>query len=213
MPPSVPQSGGCAPGTRDLLLAAFAWWLTEHAVTGSKLRGPPWFVKRYRGDMAGTGDVAAPILISACLLGVDCTYRGGNETRFGLAAKLDGRAVVPVCPEVAGGLGVPRPRAEIEAGDGEGVLDGTRRVGTLDGLDVTDRYRLGARRAVELALETGAEFAVLKSRSPSCGPRGVYDGTHSRTMAPGGAGVTAAALRRAGLEVVDEDEAERRLGR
>lgn len=161
--------------------------------------------------MSWTPDAETPILISACLLGADCTYRGGNESRFDLAAKLGGRAVVPVCPEVAGGLGIPRPRAEIEAGDGAGVLDGTRKVGTVDGLDVTDGYRLGARRAVDIARAAGAEIAVLKSHSPSCGPCGVYDGTYSRTMVPGGVGVTAAALRRAGIQVVDEDEAERRL--
>jgi uncharacterized protein YbbK (DUF523 family) len=148
-------------------------------------------------------------LISACLLGADCTYRGSHEARPALASVLAGRTVVPICPEVAGGLGCPRPRAEIEGGDGEAVLDGGAHVRTEDGSDVTDAYVRGARRAVDLARETGAEIAVLKSMSPSCGPCGVYDGTHSRSVAQDGLGVTAAALRRAGLTVVDEETAQR----
>jgi uncharacterized protein YbbK (DUF523 family) len=78
-------------------------------------------------------------------------------------------------------------------------------VRTADGADVTDFYRRGAEAAVELARSVGAARAVLKARSPSCGCRSVYDGTFSRTLVEG-EGVTAAALRQAGIEVVSDEE-------
>ncbi|MCC7078722.1 MAG: DUF523 domain-containing protein [Acidimicrobiia bacterium] len=158
--------------------------------------------------MDGAQQAAAaptPVIVSACLLGVDCTYRAGNEARRALVEALGGAAVVPVCPEVMGGLGIPRPRAEIEGGDGEAVLEGAARVATQDGTDVTESFLAGAVAVVRVAELSGARLAVLKARSPACGPCGVYDGTHTRVRNARGAGVAAAALRRAGLEVVDEE--------
>ena len=107
------------------------------------------------------------------------------------------RRLVPVCPETVGGLPTPRPAAERSADDG--------RVRTADGEDVSDAYERGARQAVRLAAATGAAAAVLKARSPSCGCRQIYDGTFTRTRVDG-EGVTAEALRRAGLEVVSEED-------
>ena len=103
---------------------------------------------------------------------------------------------MPICPEVAGGLPTPRPAAERQS-------DG--RVVTADGVDVSDAYARGAAAAVELAQATGAVRAVLKARSPSCGCREVYDGTFSRTLR-GGEGVTAAALRAAGVHVESDED-------
>lgn len=148
---------------------------------------------------------AAPVIVSACLLGVDCTYRGGNEARARVADALAGRVLLPVCPEVEGGLGVPRPRAEVDGGDGAAVLDGSARVRTAAGEDVTAAYVEGAHAVLRLALAEGVHLAVLKSRSPSCGGSGIYDGTHRRVIFPEGVGVTAVLLRRNGIEVVDED--------
>lgn len=109
---------------------------------------------------------------------------------------------MPVCPEVEGGLPVPRPAAEIDP-------DG--RVRTLDGDDVTAEYRTGAEVAVELARRNDVAGAVLKARSPSCGSAQVYDGTFTRNLVPG-EGLTANALRAAGFDVVsEEDVAEGRL--
>lgn len=105
--------------------------------------------------------------------------------------------LVPVCPETVGGLPTPRPAAERSAVDG--------RVRTADGTDVTDAYERGAAHAVALAAATGASAAVLKARSPSCGCHQIYDGTFTRTRMTG-VGVTAEALRRAGVEIVDEDD-------
>jgi uncharacterized protein YbbK (DUF523 family) len=104
--------------------------------------------------------------------------------------------LVPCCPEVAGGLPTPRPAAECQP-------DG--RVRTANGEDVTDFYQRGAEAAVALARSVGAARAVLKARSPSCGCRSIYDGTFSWTLV-GGEGITAAALRQAGVEVVSDEE-------
>ena len=103
--------------------------------------------------------------------------------------------LVPICPEVAGGLPTPRAAAEIQ-GD---------RVVNADGDDVTAEYERGALAAVDLAVAVEARRAVLKARSPSCGAHKVYDGRFTRTLRDG-EGVTAAALRAAGIEVVSEED-------
>jgi uncharacterized protein YbbK (DUF523 family) len=106
--------------------------------------------------------------------------------------------VIPVCPETMGGLPTPRPAAERQ-GDG--------RVVTQAGDDVTAFYERGAQATVALATATGAADAVLKARSPSCGCHDVYDGTFTQRLV-GGDGVTAAALRRAGVRVQSEEDLE-----
>jgi uncharacterized protein YbbK (DUF523 family) len=110
---------------------------------------------------------------------------------LGASARL-----IPVCPEVAGGLPTPRPAAERHQ-------DG--RVRTASGDDVTAFYDRGATHAVALARATGAKRAVLKARSPSCGSGQIYDGSHGRILRPGD-GVTTAALRAAGVDVVSEED-------
>jgi len=136
------------------------------------------------------------IIVSACLLGVACNHRGLASPSSAVAALGNGARLIPICPEVAGGLPTPRAAAELQP-------DG--RVRTADGSDVTDAYLLGAAQAVNLARASGATRAVLKARSPSCGCYEVYDGTYSRTLRPG-LGVTAAALRAAGCEVVSDED-------
>jgi uncharacterized protein YbbK (DUF523 family) len=154
----------------------------------------------------GRTDDDEPVLVSACLLGVACTYRGDDERHGELLAALAGRTVVPVCPEAAGGLGVPRPRCEIDGGDGAAVLDGRARVTDDAGGDHTDAYLRGASAALDAARRAGATHAVLKDRSPSCGSAGVYDGTRTKTLHPGGEGVTAVLLRRHGIVVTTEHQ-------
>jgi uncharacterized protein YbbK (DUF523 family) len=136
------------------------------------------------------------ILVSACLLGVECNHRGLASPSSAVAALAPEAHLVPVCPETAGGLPTPRPAAEIQP-------DG--RVRTAEGEEITDCYQRGAAQAVALAKATGAERAVLKARSPSCGCHQVYDGTFSRALRPG-EGITAAALRSAGVEVISEED-------
>jgi uncharacterized protein YbbK (DUF523 family) len=145
-----------------------------------------------------------PLVVSACLLGVACNHEGRGSWRAVMAELAERYRLVPVCPEVLGGLSTPRPAAEILGGEGADVLDGDARVVTVDGDDVTGAYSRGARAAVEVARAAGATRAVLKARSPSCGSSQVYDGTFSRRL-QSGAGVTAAALRRAGLTVTSEE--------
>ncbi len=148
-----------------------------------------------------------PGVVSACLAGVACTYAAEPKTReWAVQLVAEGRAVL-VCPEVAGGLGIPRPEAEIQGGDGGDVLDGTARVVDVHGRDVTDAYLQGATLAVNAARRSAARLAVLKARSPSCGCREIYDGTFTGVRREGN-GVAAAMLTRAGVTVVSDEEVE-----
>ncbi|WP_424450050.1 DUF523 domain-containing protein [Pseudodesulfovibrio tunisiensis] len=135
-------------------------------------------------------DTSKKIIVSACLAGEPCRY-DGQSVPFEPAVELvrQGRALL-VCPEQLGGLPTPRTPAEIVDGR---VLD-------RDGNDVTHAFELGARKALDLAREAGCEEALLKSRSPSCGPDTVYDGTFSGRLIPG-EGMFAALLRKNGVMV------------
>jgi uncharacterized protein YbbK (DUF523 family) len=148
------------------------------------------------------------LLISACLLGVACNHEGRGSPRAVVDELARRYRLVPVCPEVLGGLPTPRAAAELAGGDGANVIAGAEsaRVVSVEGNDVTAAYRRGAEAAVALARAVGATRAVLKARSPSCGSSAVYDGTFSRRLVPG-RGVTAAALAAAGLEVGSEEDA------
>lgn len=148
--------------------------------------------------------MAEVLLVSACLLGLPTAYDGRGRAVVELIALAARGCVVPICPEMAGGLPVPRPPAEIVGGSGEDVLEGRARVVTVEGRDVTAAYLRGAEKALETARRFGIQRAVLKERSPSCGTSLVYDGTHSGRLVPG-QGVTAARLRRAGIKVVSEE--------
>ncbi len=146
-----------------------------------------------------------PVLVSACLAGRACRYDGSNNADPRLKGALEDRRAVLVCPEEDGGLGTPRPPAEIVGGDGTDVLAGRARVVTNEGRDVTAEYIRGAQIALARAQQSGAGLAVLKSRSPSCGRGCIYDGSFSRSTRTGD-GVTAALLRANGIEVMTEDE-------
>jgi uncharacterized protein YbbK (DUF523 family) len=135
------------------------------------------------------------LLVSACLLGTCCNHEGRHSQRPQVEALRSQFRLVPICPEVAGGLPTPRAAAEIVG----------NRVVNDAGDDVTAEYVRGAQAAVELARAVGATRAVLKARSPSCGAHAVYDGTFTRTLRDG-EGITAAALRAAGVHVVSEED-------
>jgi uncharacterized protein YbbK (DUF523 family) len=136
------------------------------------------------------------VIVSACLLGVRCNHEGEANTSEAVVQLRATHRVVPICPESAGGLPTPRARAERRP-------DG--RVVTADGVDVTEWFERGAAHAVKLAEVVGATRAVLKARSPSCGCHEIYDGSFTGKRVAGD-GVTAEALRRAGLDVVSEAE-------
>jgi uncharacterized protein YbbK (DUF523 family) len=139
-------------------------------------------------------------LVSACLLGIGCNYRGGSWPDPALAARLAEGGLFPVCPEVLGGLAVPRRPAEIQGGDGNDVLDGRARVVDDEGRDVTARFLAGAEAAAGIAKSLAVDEALLVELSPSCGCGAIYDGTFSGTRRAGD-GVTAALLKRRGIKV------------
>lgn len=137
------------------------------------------------------------ILISACLLGCRCRYDGASKPQPWIAALAERHTLVPVCPEQLGGLSTPRPPAE-RRGD---------RVVTRAGGDVTAQYRRGAEEALRLCRLLGCDAALLKERSPSCGSGAIYDGTFTGTVTAGD-GVTAELLRKNGIPVYGETQAD-----
>lgn len=146
------------------------------------------------------------ILVSACLLGSPVRYDGAAKTSDAEILRrwrAEGR-LVPVCPEVNGGLAVPRPPAEIAPGARAAEIpQGRGQVLTDRGDDVTAAFVRGAELALSTAERSGARMAVLKDASPSCGSTRVYDGTFTGRSVPG-AGVTTALLESHGIRVFDE---------
>lgn len=153
------------------------------------------------------------ILVSACLLGHKVRYDGKDQLQMHdrLQALIQSERVISICPEMAGGLPVPRSPAEIQdAMSGIDVLEGRALIRTNDGVDVTRQYLEGAYKALDLVREHHIHVAILKSRSPSCGSNKIYDGTFSRSLILG-MGVTAALLNQHGVHVFDEDHIDEAL--
>ncbi len=134
------------------------------------------------------------LIVSACLLGVNCKYSGGNNLCPSVLALARDFRLIPVCPEQLGGLPTPRPPAECR-GD---------RVVNAEGKDVTECFRRGAEETLRLAQLFGCRCAVLKAKSPSCGQGQIYDGSFSGTLTDGD-GVTARLLRDSGIQILDEN--------
>ena len=137
------------------------------------------------------------IMVSACLAGENCKYNGENNLNEKVAALSAENEVITVCPEVLGGLPVPRIPAEIQ----EGV------VVNKDGVSVDREYRLGAEKCLAIARAEKPDLIILQSRSPSCGVKQRYDGTFTGTLtdAPG---VTAELLKEQGFSVMDVEDFE-----
>ena len=131
--------------------------------------------------------------MSACLMGVNCRYDGGGKRAPELEELMKLAHIVPVCPEILGGLTTPRTPSERV---GERVL-------MKDGTDVTAAFDRGAREALRLARLYGAKVAVLKERSPSCGSGTIYDGSFSGQFKPG-YGVTGELFKNEGIEIYGE---------
>lgn len=140
------------------------------------------------------------LLMSACLMGVACRYDGGAKMLPELPQLMARYHVIPVCGEAMGGL--PTPRVPAERVD-ERVLD-------RGGTDVTAQFRQGAEQVLALARLYGAEKALLKERSPSCGSGRIYDGSFTGTLRDGW-GVTAELLRGAGVAVYGESRVQELL--
>lgn len=138
------------------------------------------------------------ILVSACLLGENCKYNGGNNLNQNVLDFIEGHEVIGVCPEQLGGLSTPRLPAEIV----EGVVT------NKEGVSVDAEFRKGAQTALAAALEKKVDLAILQSRSPSCGVKEIYDGSFSGKKIKG-QGVFAKLLAMHGIKVLDaEDVAE-----
>ena len=138
------------------------------------------------------------LLVSACLLGRPVRYDGKSKTidEIGWLQELKGQSMlIEVCPEVMGGLPVPRPPAE--------MVDA--KIITVQGHDVTTEFQLGAAKVLELCRAHKVTHALLKANSPSCGNELVYDGTFSGTLVDG-LGVTARLLKENGIAVYSESQ-------
>ena len=137
------------------------------------------------------------IIVSACLLGENCKYNGGNNYDPRVAAFTRGREVIPVCPEVLAGLGIPRIPIEIK----DGIV--TRK----DGVVVDASIRKAVAEILEQIKEEDVQCAVLKARSPTCGVHQIYDGSFTGTLIDG-TGVLAQALLDVGYIVMDNEDLE-----
>lgn len=135
------------------------------------------------------------LLVSACLLGVACRFDGAARPNAAVMALAQEHELIPICPECYGGLPIPRLPSERREGG----------VWAEDGRDVTAQYRRGAEAALRLARLLGAEAAILKERSPSCGHGMIYDGSFTRRLVPGN-GVTAELLQAHGIPVLGESQ-------
>ena len=135
------------------------------------------------------------ILVSACLLGCACRYDGKSKPCYDVIALMDKHTLIPVCPEIYGGLSTPRSPSEIQGGA----------VVNKEGKDVTAEYEKGAAEVLALARKFGCKVAILKAKSPSCGKGEVYDGSFSGQLTKGN-GITARLLAENGIEVFTENE-------
>jgi len=140
------------------------------------------------------------VLISACLLGVNCKYDGGRNYIKEIEKLKEIYNLIPICPEIYGGLQTPREPAEIVNG----------KVINRKGEDVTDKFIKGANETLYLAKLFNCKYAILKERSPSCGYGKIYDGTFTGNLVDGN-GITAELLAKNGIEVMGESQIDKLL--
>ena len=148
------------------------------------------------------------IIVSACLLGENCKYSGGNNKSENVIKYLEDKEYILVCPEQLGGLSTPRNPSEIITygnKDGNDVLSGCTKVLSNKGIDVTKYFIQGAEETLKIAKEHNAKTAILKAGSPSCGYKKIYDGTFLGNKIQG-MGVTAAILNKENIALLDEDD-------
>lgn len=135
------------------------------------------------------------ILVSACLLGENCKYNGGNNRNERVLRYVAGHRVIPVCPEMLSGLGAPRKPVELREG----------RVVTADGEDHTEAFHRGVERALACIAGEKIDLAILQSRSPTCGVKQIYDGTFTRKKIDS-QGLLAQALKARGIPLMDAED-------
>ena len=135
------------------------------------------------------------ILVSACLLGQKCKYNGGDNLSQKVLDYVKRHGVIPVCPEISGGLPTPRIPCEI--------VDGV--VTNKNGESKDKEFRSGAEICLKKAIDEKADLAILQSRSPSCGVKQIYDGTFSGKLVDG-SGIFASMLSQNGIKVMDVED-------
>ena len=135
------------------------------------------------------------IAVSSCLLGDNCKYNGGNNYNEKVIKFVEEHEVISVCPEVLGGLPIPRESAEIVNGV----------VSLKDGSSVDKMFRDGAGKAIHIVKENNVDLVILQSRSPSCGVNNIYDGSFSGKLIPG-QGVFSELLKKNGIKVIDVED-------
>lgn len=145
------------------------------------------------------------ILVSGCLSGDNRFYNGANKVCEPIKKLVDENRAIPVCPELLGGLPLPRERSEIKGGTGVDVLAKKCKVVTELGKDVTVNYIIGAEVVLSLAKKYNAKKAILKSRSPACGCGQIYDGSFTKNLIKGD-GVACALLKSNGIEVIKDED-------
>lgn len=135
------------------------------------------------------------VLVSACLLGENCKYNGGNNYNAAVAEYVKGKDIFPICPEMMAGMGCPRTPIEIV----DGILM------DRDGNNVDAAMQDAVAKAMELIQKEDIQCAILQSRSPTCGVNQVYDGSFSEKLIPG-SGILAQALKNAGYRIIDAED-------
>ncbi|MBU5590640.1 DUF523 domain-containing protein [Clostridium sp. MSJ-4] len=145
------------------------------------------------------------IIVSACLCGLNCKYNGKNNEAIDIIRKLEKEDIIPVCPEQLGGLPTPRDPSEISNGTGEEVLKGKGKVISINGEDYTGYFIKGAEETLKIAKLFQVKKAILKSNSPSCGYKKIYNGDFKGILKEGN-GVTAQLLLDNGIEVISEKD-------
>ncbi|RUL50934.1 DUF523 domain-containing protein [Lysinibacillus antri] len=145
------------------------------------------------------------ILVSSCLAGLEVRYNGTHCLNNKIMKLIEEKKAITVCPELLGGFLTPREPAEIIGGNGEDVLDGKAKVIEKSGRDVTELYIKGAYTTLKKAIDVNATVVVLKDYSPSCGSSMIFNGEFIGEKIAGN-GVTAALLKRNGLQVISEKQ-------
>ncbi|NIO21358.1 MAG: DUF523 domain-containing protein [Candidatus Aenigmarchaeota archaeon] len=144
-------------------------------------------------------------IVSACLVGINCRYDGKNSINSKIFKKFKKGDFIPLCPEQLGGLPTPREIQEIVGGTGEDVLEGKAKVMTASGRDVTKNFIRGAEETLMVAKSLGVKEAILKSKSPACACKKIYDGSFSGKLKKG-EGVAAAILKNNNIKVMTEKD-------
>ena len=145
------------------------------------------------------------IVVSACLLGINCKYNGNNNENEKVINYLKDKKYIPICPEQLGGLSTPRNPAEIIDGNGYDVINSKSNIKDKKGKDVTKKFVNGANECLKIANMYGCKKAILKEGSPSCGSNFIYDGTFSGNKIEG-VGTTTALFRNHKIEVISEND-------